>query len=145
LDKEVAFWNMTYLDFDYGGVYFDVTDDGLPYTKEVRALKGSHSKSGYHVFELNFLAQLYIRCFVTKTPFRLYFKPCPNRRNDIINVMPDYLPKGALEMGQVLVNGQEYQNVNPDSFQIRVSPSDGDLEIAVEFIPKKEYNQGGVT
>ncbi len=64
--ESIAFWNISYLDFDYGEVYFDVTDDGLPYTKEVRAMKGSHSKSGYHVFELNFLSQLYIRTFVNK-------------------------------------------------------------------------------
>jgi mannose/cellobiose epimerase-like protein (N-acyl-D-glucosamine 2-epimerase family) len=138
--ESIAFWNMSYLDFDYGGVYFDVIDDGLPYTKEVRAMKGSHSKSGYHVFELNFLAQLYIRTFINKIPFRLYFKPCSNRKNDIINVMPDYLPKEALKMGEVFVNGIKHSDIDRDNFQIKLSPSDRDVSIAVEFIPNKDYN-----
>lgn len=141
--ESIAFWNMTYLDFEYGGVYFDVTDDGLPYTKEVRALKGSHSKSGYHVFELNFLAHLYIRSFVQKTPFRLYFKPCCARGNEIINVLPDYLPKGALIMGRVYVNGQEFHKVNRNSFQVDLSEFQREIEVAVEFVPNKDYRPGG--
>jgi mannose/cellobiose epimerase-like protein (N-acyl-D-glucosamine 2-epimerase family) len=140
--ESIAFWNMAYLDFDYGGVYFDVTDDGIPYTKEVRAMKGSHSKSGYHVFELNFLAQLYIRSFVTRTPFRLYFKPCPTRKNDFINVMPDYLPKEVLKLGQVLVNGVESHDVNRDDFQVKLIPSNVETEIAVEYIPSTDYKPG---
>ncbi len=145
--ESIAFWNMAYLDFDYGGVYFDVTDDGLPYTKEVRAMKGSHSKSGYHVFELNFLAQLYIRTFVSKTPFRLYFKPCKGRHNDIINVMPDYLPKGSLLMGDVYVNGQKYDQINKNNFQVQIKDSDEEkydcTEVAVEFVPNKDYEPAG--
>lgn len=136
--ESIAFWNMAYLDFDYGGVYFDVTDDGLPYAKNIRAMKGSHSKSGYHVFELNFLAHLYIRSFVTKIPFRLYFKPCRTRKNDIFNVMPDYLPKGCLKMGRVFVNGIEYHDVDRDDFKVELKTSDKDIEVAVEFIPNKD-------
>jgi mannose/cellobiose epimerase-like protein (N-acyl-D-glucosamine 2-epimerase family) len=141
--ESIAFWNMTYLDFDYGGVYFDVTDDGLPYTKEVRALKGSHSKSGYHVFELNFLVQLYIRTFVTKTPFRLYFRPCPSRKNDIISAMPDYLPKEALQMGRVFVNGAEHNDVSRDNFLVKLKPAGSEVDVAVEFIPNPDYKPGG--
>jgi mannose/cellobiose epimerase-like protein (N-acyl-D-glucosamine 2-epimerase family) len=136
--QSIAFWNMTYLDFDYGGVHFDVTDDGLPYLKEVRAMKGSHSKSGYHVFELNFLAQLYIRTFVKKVPFRLYFKPCPDRKNDTINVLPDYLPAGSLEMGKVCVNGELYDRVDRDKFQVDLSRGEKEIEVAVEFIPAEK-------
>ncbi|MEW5803040.1 MAG: N-acyl-D-glucosamine 2-epimerase, partial [bacterium] len=102
-----------------------------------------HSKSGYHVFELNFLAQLYIRTFVNKIPFRLYFKPCPSRENNIINVMPDYLPKGCLKMGQVFVNGAEWNRIHKDNFQIELGPSTREgaegYEIAVEYIPNPEY------
>lgn len=142
--ESIAFWNMAYLDFDYGEVYFTVTDDGLPYTKGVEAMKGSHSKSGYHVFELNFLANLYIRSFVNLIPFRLYFKPCPSRKNDIINVMPDNLPKGALKMGKVFVDGVEHSDVNRDDFQVMLKDTDKEVEIAVEFIPNKDYKSGGV-
>jgi len=141
--QSIAFWSMSYLDFDYGEVYFDVIDDGLAYTKDDRARKGSHSKSGYHVFELNFLAQLYIRTFVSKIPFRLYFKPCPSRSNSIINVMPDYLPKGSLKMGRVFVNGSEWNRINKDNFQVELGPSTKEgsegCEIAVEYIPNSEY------
>ncbi len=141
--ESISFWNMSYLDFDYGDVYFDVTDDGLPYTKEVRAMKGSHSKSGYHVFELNFLAYLYIHSFVTREPFRLYFKICPNRKNKIINVLTDYLPKGSIKMGKVFVDGVEYQDVNREDFQVQLELSGDEIEVAVEFVPNKDYKLGG--
>jgi mannose/cellobiose epimerase-like protein (N-acyl-D-glucosamine 2-epimerase family) len=136
--ESIAFWNMAFLDFDYGEVYFNVTDNGLPYTKGIEAMKGSHSKSGYHVFELNFLTNLYMRTFVTKMPFRLYFKICPNRKNDIINVMTDYLPRGALKMGKVFVDGAEHQYVNQDDFQVMLPHADREIEVVVEFIPNKD-------
>ncbi len=137
--QSIAFWNMAFLDLDYGEIYFDVTDNGLPYTKENRAMKGSHSKSGYHVFELNFLANLYIRTFITKKRFRLYFKSCPSRKNNLINLMPDYLPKEALKIGEVFVDGEKYQDVDKDNFRVELSPSDREVEIAVEFVPNEDY------
>lgn len=137
--ESIAYWNMTYLDFDYGGVHFDVTDDGLPYTKEVRALKGSHSKSGYHVFELNYLANIYIRTFISKEPFRLYFRPCDLRDNDTLNVLPDYLPRGALKMGKVSINGEESTKVNREMFSVHLVEKLKDVEVAVEFIPNPDY------
>lgn len=143
--ESIAFWNMTYLDFDYGDVYFMVTDDGLPYTKEVEAMKGSHSKSGYHVFELNFLTNIYIRTFVTKSRFRLYFKPSGNRPNNFISVQPDYLPKEALTMGKVYVDGMEHHDVNRETFLVQLPESSKDkpVEVAVEFIPNKDYQPEG--
>ena len=140
--QSIAFWNMAYLDFDYGDVYFDVTDDGLPYTKEVRAMKGSHSKSGYHVFEMNFLANLYIRTFVSKTPMRLYFKICPSRKNKTINVLPDFLPKGALRMGKVYVNGVEHADVDRDKFRVEIEQGEQEVEMSVELIPNLNYTGG---
>jgi hypothetical protein len=143
--ESIAFWNMAFLDFDYGDVYFEVTDDAIPYTKEVRAMKGSHSKSGYHVFELNFLAHIYIRTFIRtfeeKTPFRLYFKPSANRKSNFISVQPDYLPKGALTMGRVFVDGVEHHDVNRADFLVQLPETHHDriVEVAVEFIPNPKY------
>jgi mannose/cellobiose epimerase-like protein (N-acyl-D-glucosamine 2-epimerase family) len=131
----IAFWNMTFLDLEHHGVYFDVTDDGFPALRGVRALKGSHSMSGYHVFELSFLAQLYIRTFVTKTPFRLYFRPCPTRQNASINVMPDYLPAGSLQIGRVFVNGEVFERVDRDDFRVHLEETSTEVDVAVEFIP----------
>ncbi len=143
--ESISFWNMTYLDFDYGDVHFMVTDDGLPYTKDVEAMKGSHSKSGYHVFELNFLTNIYIRTFVTKTPFRLYFKPSGSRRHDFLSVQPDYLPKGSLTLGKVYVDGVEHRDVITEDFLVKLPESTqfNPVEIAVEFIPNKDYKPEG--
>lgn len=137
--ESIAFWNMTYLELSYDGVHFDVTDDGLSYIKDDRAMKGSHSKSGYHVFELNYLADLYMRTFVTKEPFRRYYKPCPTRKSNIFNVMLDYLPKDSLRMGKVYVNGEEWNAVDRDSCQIQLQNSQKDASVAVEFVPNKDY------
>ncbi|MEW6163097.1 MAG: AGE family epimerase/isomerase, partial [Nitrospirota bacterium] len=78
--QSIAFWNLAFLDHDYGETYFDVFDNGYPFIYEDRANKGSHSKSGYHSMELNYLAHLYYRLLVKKDrPVTLYFYPSENR------------------------------------------------------------------
>ncbi len=60
----IGFWNLFFLDHDRQGVYFRTAADGLPVIEGGYAQKGGHSISGYHVFELNYLAHLYTRAFV---------------------------------------------------------------------------------
>jgi hypothetical protein len=40
---------------------------------------------------------------------------------------------------RVLVKGEEYQNVNREQFQIEIGLLDREVEIAVEYIPNKQY------
>ena len=58
-------------------MYFNVLANGIPYLLGTERLKGSHSMSGYHSFELCYLAAVYTNLLITKQPMDLYFKPKP--------------------------------------------------------------------
>jgi mannose/cellobiose epimerase-like protein (N-acyl-D-glucosamine 2-epimerase family) len=60
-----AVWNLFFLDQDQIGVRFRVNDLGEPVVEGSYASKGGHSISGYHAFELNYLAHIYTRAYVT--------------------------------------------------------------------------------
>ena len=137
--ESIAFWNLAFLDHQYGGVFFEVTDDGLPYIIGDRSMKGNTSKSGYHVCELNYLAHIYIRTFVTKDSFRLYFKVASVSNGDILNVLPDYLGKSSLSIQKVLINGDEISHGGEQSGSIALTQYEGqkNIEVVVEFLPNK--------
>src|SRR5436190_641188 len=82
-----AFYNAWFLDHDAGGVYFNVLANGLPYLLGNERLKGSHSMSGYHSFELAYLAAVYTKLLITKVPMDLYFRPQPSGfKDDLLRV-----------------------------------------------------------
>jgi hypothetical protein len=132
----MAFWNLFFLNHDYGGVYFRVTDDGLPYVLGDFGNKANHAISGYHAFELNFLAHIYIRTYVRKESFCLYFKPDAESRRRSINVLPDFFKPGTLEIKRITIDGIERATIDPDNFQIELSASEVGTEIVVEFAPR---------
>lgn len=134
-----AFWNLFFLDQDNKGVFFRVTEDGMPVLQGNYGNKGGHSISGYHAFELNYLAHIYISAYVTKQPFCLYFKPNANARQRSINVLPDFFKPGNLEVSRISIDGSERAAVDPDYFQIELGEQEFKLgsqaEIIVEFKP----------
>jgi len=134
-----AFWNLFFLDHDNRGIYFRVTDDGLPVLNGAYANKSSHSIAGYHSFELNFLAHTYIRSYV-KTPdesdknFVLYFKPDLNCQS--VNVLPDFFPPDHIEIKSIKINGVIRHPISKDYFQVDLADNERGARIAVEFNPK---------
>ena len=93
----MAFYNAFFLDHDDGAVYFNVLANGVPYLMGTERLKGSHSMSGYHSFELCYLAQVYTNLLITGQPLDLYFKPQPKAsKGNILRVAPDLLPPGSI-------------------------------------------------
>eukprot|EP01036_Dinobryon_divergens_P003200 gene3200-4212_t len=54
-----AFYNAWFLDVEEGGIYFNVLANGNPFALGTERGKGSHSMSGYHSFELCYLAAVY--------------------------------------------------------------------------------------
>ncbi len=132
----MAFWNLHYLDRDRGGVYFRVNDDGKPDIQGGNANKGGHAISGYHVFELNFLAHIYISAFVSKKAFCMNFRPSKDCGQSSINVLPDFFRKDTLYVKRITVNGQDRTTVDPDNFQIELSEKELGSEIIVELAPK---------
>jgi hypothetical protein len=131
-----AFWNLFFLDHDNRGVFFRVTDNGLPVVQGEYANKASHSVAGYHSFELNFLAHIYMRAYVQTGPasddnFVLYFKP--DEKNHSINILPDFFPKGSLQITSITINGVKRRGVDPNYFQIELDESERGAEMMVEF------------
>jgi mannose/cellobiose epimerase-like protein (N-acyl-D-glucosamine 2-epimerase family) len=142
-----AFWNLFFLDRDRQGIFFRTTENGLPIIEGSYAQKGGHSISGYHAYELNYLAHLYMRTFVdtgagSDRNFVIYFKVLSNRDVKSVNVLPDFVPPGRLEIASIRANGadvtSERRPPQPNFFQIDIdglegSPIDGAIELVVEF------------
>ena len=134
-----AFWNTFFLDREHRGMYFRVTDNGLPVVQGGYEVRGGHSDaSGYHCFELNYLAHIYNRAYVagsngTDPTFCLYFKPDPQCGMPSINVLPDFMPPNSVQIEQVTVNGAVRDHVDPNYFQIKLSDNDLGADIVVRF------------
>lgn len=138
----MAFWNLFFLDRDNRGIFFRVTDIGTPVIEGDYVNKATHAIAGYHSFELNYLAHLYIRSLVDLKPygdesFCLYFHLSANNKQRSINVLPDYFPPGQLKITGVTVDGVRRTLENPQNFQIALSESDVSSEagcnLVVEF------------
>jgi mannose/cellobiose epimerase-like protein (N-acyl-D-glucosamine 2-epimerase family) len=151
----MAFWNLYFLDHDNRGVFFRVTADGNPVIQGTYSQKAGHSVAGYHSFELNYLAHTYICTYVqpkghvaTMTGdavfpvvdqnFCLFFRPEPGSPHRTLNVLPDFLPPGAVEITNITVNGVKRPSFAKDNFQIELEEDDMGGQIIVEFCPKGE-------
>lgn len=134
-----SFWNLFFLDLDNKGIFFRVTDSGMPVIQGSYGNKATHSIAGYHAFELNYLAHIYISSYVTKQPFCLYFKPDKNCRQRSINVLPDFVKPNTLQVSRISIDGSERTNIDPNNFHIELKEEEFQLgsaaEIIVEFKP----------
>jgi mannose/cellobiose epimerase-like protein (N-acyl-D-glucosamine 2-epimerase family) len=134
-----AFWNLFFLDRDNIGMYFRVNDNGLPILDSSFGVRGGHSDaSGYHCFELNFLAHLYNRLFVapfndTERRFCIFFKPDVNSDTQSINILPDFLPAGIVRIKSISIGGFDRDATAIGNFQIPLSKDDLGETIAVVF------------
>jgi mannose/cellobiose epimerase-like protein (N-acyl-D-glucosamine 2-epimerase family) len=143
--ESMMFWNLFFLDRDRQGIYFRTTENGSPVIEGAYANKGGHSVSGYHAFELNYLAHIYIRSYLIDgneagdNAFCLYFRIASGCEQESINVLPDFFPPQTLEIHRIRVNGvdrtSELKPHSASDFQVPLKR--GTLpdspEIAVEF------------
>jgi anti-anti-sigma factor len=117
--ESAAFYNAWFPDNDSGGVYFNVLASGIPYLLGTERLKGSHSMSGYHSFELCYLASVYTNLLLTKQPMDFYFKPQPGALKDnLLRVQPDILPPGSVRIDAVWINGALYANFDAEAMTV---------------------------
>ncbi|OBH98702.1 AGE family epimerase/isomerase [Mycobacterium sp. E2733] len=142
----MAFWNLFFLDRDHQGIFFRTNEGGLPIIEGMYGQKGGHSISGYHVFELNYLAHLYQRTCLQQNGdhgFCLYFRVRRNPQQTTINVLPDFLPRHRVEIKTVRVSGNDFTSQlkpnDPEDFQVRIDDaaaanSDGTVDLVVEFL-----------
>lgn len=119
--ESASFYNAFFPDLDNGGVYFNVFDNGNPYLMGTERLKGSHSMSGYHSFELCYLAAVYTNLLIWQQPMDLYFKPQPGSLKDnILRIQPDILPPGSIRIEGVWINGDLHRDFDADALTIKL-------------------------
>ena len=119
--ESASFYNAFFPDHDSGGVYFNVLSTGIPYLLGTERLKGSHSMSGYHSFELCYLAAVYTNLLIMQQPMDLYFKPKPESfKDNILRVQPDILPSGSVRLEEVWINGEPYKDFDPIAMTVQL-------------------------
>ncbi|NJO47863.1 MAG: N-acyl-D-glucosamine 2-epimerase [Oscillatoriales cyanobacterium RM2_1_1] len=135
--EAAAFYNAWFLDTEEGGVYFNVLANGIPFLASGNERgKGSHSMSGYHSFELCYLAAVYTNLLITKQPMDFYFKPLLNGFLDrILRVAPDILPPGSIRIDSVEVNGQPYSNFDAEKLIVHLPETQERVKIKVRIAP----------
>jgi mannose/cellobiose epimerase-like protein (N-acyl-D-glucosamine 2-epimerase family) len=143
LARETAtFWNLFFLDHDNRGIFFRVTDAGLPYIQGNYGNKGGHAISGYHVFELNYLAHIYIRTYVPQVSggdasFSLHFRPTGDAVRTL-NVLPDCMIPNSVQITAIEIDGVPKTDFDPNSFHIHLGEFERDCHVAVHFGTRTE-------
>jgi mannose/cellobiose epimerase-like protein (N-acyl-D-glucosamine 2-epimerase family)/anti-anti-sigma regulatory factor len=131
-----AFYNGWFLDYEQGGIYFNVLANGQPYALGSERGKGSHSMAGYHSFELCFLAAIYSNLLVNRLPMDFYFSPNPGAWPDnILRVAPDILPKGSIELTEVWINDKIHEDFDSQNLYVKLPVSDQPLKVRCRITP----------
>ena len=135
--ESVAFYNAFFLDHYDGGIYFNVLANGNPYLMGDERFKGSHSMSGYHSFELAYLAQTYTNLLIARQPLDLYFKPLPGAlKNNALRVSPDILPPGSIRIGASWIDDEPHTDFNSDALIINLPDTKERVKVKVRIEPK---------
>lgn len=134
--ESAAFYNAWFLDNQSGGVYFNVLANGIPYLMGTERGKGSHSMSGYHSFELAYLAAVYTNLLITKQPMDLYFKPRPGAfKDNLLRVTPDILPPGSVRIGEVWIDDRPYTDFDADKLTVKLPDTRDSVRVRVRILP----------
>ncbi len=125
--ESASFYNAFFPDHDNGGVYFNVLATGVPYLEGTERLKGSHSMSGYHSFELCYLAAVYTNLLITRNHMDFYFKPKPDAfKDNVLRVAPDLLPPGSVRIEEVMINGSRWTDFDAEALTVQLPSSTAD-------------------
>lgn len=136
--ESAAFYNAFFLDHDDGAVFFNVLANGIPYLEGTERYKGSHSMSGYHSFELCYLASVYTNLLITKQPMTFYFKPLPNGfKDDVLRVAPDILPPGSVTLSEVWIDDKPYNNFDAEALTVTLPERDTRVTVKVTITPRR--------
>ncbi len=133
-----AFWNLYFMDQENRKIYFRTTESGRPIVQEGFGIQGGHAIAGYHSFELNYLAHLYIRTFIPQSgssgdSFCITFRPCKSELKTL-NVLPDFFRPGDLKIMGVKFNGLPQAVSDEHRFQIDITDLDEGGEVEIEFL-----------
>jgi mannose/cellobiose epimerase-like protein (N-acyl-D-glucosamine 2-epimerase family) len=134
--EAMAFYNAFFLDHDDGAIYFNVLANGIPYLMGTERFKGSHSMSGYHSFELAYLAQTYTNLLITKQPLELHFKPLPGGfKDNLLRVAPDILPPGSIHIGACWIDDEPYTHFDANALAVHLPDTTEQVRVMVRIEP----------
>lgn len=134
--EAAAFYNAFFLDYDDGGVYFNVLANGIPYLVGTERLKGSHSMAGYHALELCYLAATYTGLLINSAPLTLHFRPGPGVLPDgVLRVSPDLLPPGSVQVARVWVDDEPFEDFDAGALTVKLPISSRSQRVRVELEP----------
>jgi mannose/cellobiose epimerase-like protein (N-acyl-D-glucosamine 2-epimerase family) len=134
--ESAAFYNAFFLDHDDGAVYFNVLASGIPFLMGTERFKGSHSMSGYHSFELAYLAQVYTNLLITRQPLDLYFKPQPGAfPGRLLRVAPDIFPPDRVVLRQVWIDDKPYTKFDAKTMTVSLPDEAQSVRIKVTIAP----------
>ena len=99
-------------------------------------MKGSHSMSGYHSFELCYLAAVYTNLLIRHEEMDFYFKPKPGGfKDNILRVSPDILPPGSVVIGDVWIDGEPYGDFDAEGLTVKLPAATTDIKVRVRLVP----------
>jgi mannose/cellobiose epimerase-like protein (N-acyl-D-glucosamine 2-epimerase family) len=129
LARETAtFYNRYFLDHEHGGVRTTVLATGEPYTRGKDGWKGAHWISGYHTFELCYLATVYTR-LLQRGSLDLYF----HSSGGILKVAPDLLPPGSLKVRSLWMGGVPLPTPHPESLTVTLPKLAHPVKVRVQL------------
>ena len=141
-----AFYNGWFLDYEQGGVYFNVLANGQPYALGSERGKGSHSMAGYHSFELCFLAAIYSNLLVNKIPMDFFFRPEPQAWPDNkLRVAPDLLPPGSVQLAEVWIDDKNHTDFDREKLIVNLPEHDQPVRVRVRIEPAGLGFSSGLT
>jgi hypothetical protein len=95
--------------------------------------------SGYHAFELCYLATVYTNLLITKQPVDLYFKPQPEgfvlEEARLLRVLPDILPPDKIRIGAVWMDDAPYSDFDAVGLTVQLPETKSSLRVKVRIIP----------
>ena len=129
-----AFWHLFCVSHNPTGIFFRVEADGRPTGILDSVNIGSPAR--YPLLEINYLGHIYTQIYSGvkgQGHFCLYFKPDLDLTLNSINVLPDFVRPGTLEIKAYSMNGIRKIPENSRNFQIDISQEGSGCELVVEF------------
>ena len=135
-----AFYCAYFVDLDRGGIHFRTADIGTTIMTGQYADKGGHAKSGYHIFELCYLAHIYTAIYNNPTPLTLHYAPTvPPGGKLSLSVSPDFLADNSVTFrkSQVEITGKGLTkpivtDLEDYSFEIQLPPQMEGTQVQVQ-------------
>lgn len=135
-NESAAFYNAFFLDHDNNGIFFNTFANGMPYMDHTEKLKGSHSISSCHSFELALIGQIYNNLILTQQTIDLYFYPyTKGLKEGLFHAIPEMLSPGKVRISHVWLDEKPYEDFDSDTFIIRLPKTPEQIKVKVRYEP----------